>query len=169
MTVTGMVRPGASAPSDTDATGDAGTGAGIALRISFVIALAATLGSLFVSEVLGYAPCVLCWYQRMAMFPLAVIFFVALWSGDARYARYSLPLASLGLAIAVYHNLLYYGVIPETIAPCEQGVSCTTRQVEILGFVTVPLMSLAAFLCLAALEVLTLRRPQIEARKESSR
>ena len=124
---------------------------GIQLPLSFLIALAGTLGSLFASEVLGYPPCVLCWYQRIAMYPLTVIYFVALWSEDRSYARYSLPLAGIGLAVAVYHNLLYYGVIPESITPCTQGVSCTERQVELLGFVTVPLMSLAAFLCLCAL------------------
>jgi disulfide bond formation protein DsbB len=123
----------------------------LALRVSFLIALAATLASLFVSEVLGYPPCSLCWYQRIAMYPLALIFFVALWSGDTGHARYSLPLAGLGAFIALYHNLLYYGVISEPILPCQEGVSCTERQVELFGFVTVPLMSLAAFLSLCIL------------------
>ena len=127
------------------------------LRISFVFALVATLGSLFVSEVLDYAPCVLCWYQRIAMFPLSAIFFVALWFDDRDYVRYSLPLCTIGLVIALYHNLLYYGVIPETIAPCTQGVSCTDSQ-QLVGFVTVPLLSLAAFLCLGALDVVALAR-----------
>ncbi len=127
------------------------------LCVSFVIALAATLGSLFVSEVLGYPPCVLCWYQRIAMYPLTLIFFVALWSGDRGYARYSLPLCALGAVLAAYHNLLYYGVIPETISPCQQGVSCTTRQIELFGFVTVPLMSLVTFLGLGAVGVAALR------------
>jgi disulfide bond formation protein DsbB len=154
----------------TGAVGEASTAAhrrpvaNAPLQISFVIALGATLGSLFVSEVLGYPPCVLCWYQRMAMFPLAVVFFVALWTGDARHGRYSLPFVAIGLAIAIYHNLLYYGLIPDTITPCEQGVSCTTRQVELFGFVTVPLMSLAAFLGLGALGILSQRREE-----ESSR
>jgi len=133
---------------------------GLALRASFLIALAATLGSLFVSEVLQYPPCVLCWYQRMAMFPLGVVFLVALWCDDRSYARYSLPFCAIGLAIAGYHNLLYYGVIPEAITPCTQGVSCTARQVELFGFVTVPLMSFAAFACLAALGVLALDRKE---------
>ena len=52
---------------------------------------------------------------------------------------------NLGLAIAVYHNLLYYGVLPESAQPCRLGVSCTTRQIEWLGFITIPLMSLVAF------------------------
>jgi len=128
------------------------------LRAGFVIALAATLGSLFVSEVLGYPPCVLCWYQRIAMYPLTVVFGVALWSEDRSYPRYSLPFCVLGLLIAGYHNLLYYGVIPEAITPCQQGVSCTDRQVELLGFITVPLMSLATFICIGALGIAALDR-----------
>ena len=132
----------------------------LGLCASFMVALAATLGSLFASEVLGYPPCELCWYQRIAMYPLPAIFFVALWSGDRRYARYSLPLCVLGAALAVYHNLLYYGVIPESIAPCREGVSCTTRQVELLGFVTIPLRSLVTFLGLGALGAAALRRQE---------
>ena len=128
------------------------------LQVGFVVALGASLGSLLFSEVLGYPPCALCWYQRMAMFPLAVVLFVALWSDDREHARYSLPLAVIGLLIAAYHNLLYYGVIPETITPCEQGVSCTTRQIELLGFITIPLLSLAAFATLCALGVISVRR-----------
>jgi len=119
-----------------------------------VVALAATLGSLFVSEVLKYPPCSLCWYQRMAMFPLTVVCFVGLWSEDRNWTRYALPLVAIGLAIAVYHNLLYYGVIPEPIVLCTGGVACTEKQVEWLGFVTVPLMSLSAFVLLGALAVL---------------
>ena len=138
----------------------AASGLDLGLCASFVIALAATLGSLFASEVLGYPPCVLCWYQRIAMYPLTLIFFVALWSGDRRHARYSLPLCVLGAALAAYHNLLYYGVIPESISPCREGVSCTTRQVELLGFVTIPLMSLVTFLGLGALGAVGLRREE---------
>ncbi len=121
------------------------------LRISFVLVLVATLGSLFVSEVLGYPPCALCWYQRIAMYPLVIVFLVALWCDDGRYARYSLPLSLVGLVIASYHNLLYYGFISELITPCQQGISCNARQVELGGFVTVPLMSLAAFVALSML------------------
>lgn len=146
-----------------DVSADSGAhapGLDLGLCASFALALGATLGSLFAGEVLGYPPCALCWYQRIAMYPLALVFFVALWSGDRGYARYSLPLCALGAALAVYHNLLYYGVIPETISPCGQGVSCTERQVELLGFVTLPLLSLVTFLGLGALGVVALRREE---------
>jgi disulfide bond formation protein DsbB len=108
-------------------------------------ALIATLGSLFFSEIMQLTPCVLCWYQRILMYPLVLILTVGILSRDSRLRRYVLPLALIGLAIAVYHNLLYYGIISESIAPCTAGVSCTTRQIEWLGFITIPLMSLTAF------------------------
>jgi disulfide bond formation protein DsbB len=110
------------------------------------IALVATLGSLFFSEVMGLPPCILCWYQRIAMYPLVVVIGVGILLRDARVTLYALPLALAGLALSVYHNLLYYGFVPESITPCAEGVSCTTVQIEWLGFVTIPLMALVAFL-----------------------
>src|SRR5688572_10622372 len=97
------------------------------LRASFILALASTVGSLFFSEVLKYPPCTLCWYQRIFMMPLVFVFGSALWTNDNKYLKYSLPLTVVGLIIATYHNLLYYGIIPEGITPCTQGVSCTTK------------------------------------------
>lgn len=108
-------------------------------------ALIATLGSLFFSEIMQLTPCVLCWYQRITMYPLLLILTVGILLRDQRLRFYVLPLSLIGLAIAVYHNLLYYKVIPESIAPCTAGVSCTTRQIEWFGFITIPLMALTAF------------------------
>jgi disulfide bond formation protein DsbB len=79
------------------------------------------------------------------MYPLAVILTVGILSRDSHVRRYVVPLALIGLTIAVYHNLLYYGILPESITPCTAGVSCTSRQIEWLGFITIPLMSLTAF------------------------
>jgi disulfide bond formation protein DsbB len=112
---------------------------------AWIIALTATVGSLFFSEVMILPPCVLCWYQRIAMYPLVLIIGVGIVLRDRRMKYYALPVCLSGLAIAVYHNLLYYGVIPDSITPCTQGISCTSVQIEWLGFVTIPLMSLAAF------------------------
>lgn len=123
----------------------------------FTIALIATLGSLYFGEVLGYPPCTLCWYQRICMYPLAVIFGVAAWSEDRHFLKYSLPLSATGLLIASYHLLLYYGLISESITPCTQGVSCTTKQIELLGFLTIPLMSWLSFCTISAMSVLVIR------------
>lgn len=120
----------------------------------WVTALVATAGSLFFSEVMELPPCVLCWYQRIAMYPLVLIVGTGIALRDARWKMYSLPLMLAGLAVSVYHNLLYYGVIPESITPCKQGISCTTVQIEWLGFITIPLMALLAFVLACALTLL---------------
>jgi disulfide bond formation protein DsbB len=111
----------------------------------WAVSLVATLGSLFFSEVMRLPPCVLCWYQRICMYPLVVVATMGLLARDGGAARYAWPFAVLGLAVALYHNLLYYHLIPDSITPCAQGVSCTTRQIEWLGVITIPLLSLAAF------------------------
>jgi disulfide bond formation protein DsbB len=115
------------------------------IYLVWTIALVSMVGSLFFSEVMQLPPCVLCWYQRIAMYPLVLIIGIGIVSHDARMKIYALPLSLIGLAIAVYHNLLYYGVIPESLTPCQQGFSCTSRQIEWLGFITIPLLSLTAF------------------------
>ena len=117
----------------------------IPLFAAWVVSLVATLGSLYFSEVMLLPPCVLCWYQRICMYPIAVILTVGLAGHDRRVPRYVWPLALVGLAIAIYHNLLYYDVILETFAPCGAGVSCTDRQIEWIGFITIPLLSFAGF------------------------
>lgn len=123
----------------------AGDTAWLPLLFVWIVSLVATLGSLFFSEVMRLPPCVLCWYQRICMYPLVVISTIGLLRRDTGSPGYAWPLAGAGLAIATYHNLLYYGVIPDAITPCAQGVSCTSRQIEWLGFITIPLLSLTAF------------------------
>lgn len=117
--------------------------------MAWLLALLATAGSLFFSEVMQLPPCILCWYQRIAMYSLVVILGSGIIARDGRMKIYALPLCLIGLAISVYHNLLYYGILPESIAPCVEGISCTSRQIEWLGFITIPLMALTAFISIA--------------------
>jgi disulfide bond formation protein DsbB len=117
--------------------------------LAWIMALVATVGSLFFSEVMQLPPCVLCWYQRIAMYPLVAIIGIGIITGDNRLKNYAFPLCLIGLAISIYHNLLYYGLIPESITPCTEGISCTSRQIEWLGFITIPLMALTAFVGVA--------------------
>ena len=84
------------------------------------------------------------------MYPLVIIFGVGLWQEDRGAARYAMPFIVMGTLIAAYHNLLYYGFISETLAPCKLGVSCTAKQISIAGFISIPLLSLGGFLALAA-------------------
>jgi len=80
------------------------------------------------------------------MYPLVLIIGVGIITRDSRMKSYALPICLVGLAISIYHNLLYYGILPESIAPCTEGISCTSRQIEWLGFITIPLLALAAFI-----------------------
>lgn len=91
------------------------------------------------------------------MYPLVVILGSALWNDESRFYRAALPLSTIGLLIAAYHNLLYYGIIPDSITPCSQGVSCTSKQVEIFGFLTIPLMSLISFMLLTSLGFIAMK------------
>lgn len=120
---------------------------------AWFVALVAMAGSLFFSEVMELPPCILCWYQRIAMYPLVVIIAVGIATRDVRWKFYALPLSLIGLAISIYHNLLYYHLIPESITPCKEGLSCTTVQIEWLGFITIPLMALTAFVLISLLTI----------------
>jgi len=119
--------------------------------IAWLTSLAATLGSLFFSEVMRLPPCVLCWYQRIALYPLVAIIAVGISAKDARFTKYCWPFVMAGGAIALYHNLLYYRWIPESLSACTEGVPCTTRQIEWLGFISIPFLSLLAFAFIAIL------------------
>ena len=113
--------------------------------LSWVMALMATLGSLFFSEVMKYPPCVLCWYQRICMYPMVLIILAGLFPLTKSLFRFSLPLLSLGWIIAFYHNLLYYKILPESAAPCVQGISCTSKHIEWLGFYHHPFFVISCF------------------------
>ncbi len=115
------------------------------LFVAWLVGVVATMGSLFFSEVMHLPPCLLCWYQRICMYPLAVVATVGLSTHDQYVSRYMWPLALVGVSVAGYHNLLYYHLIPDSLAPCTAGVSCTDVQLEWLGFITIPLLSLTAF------------------------
>ncbi len=117
----------------------------IPLYLAWLQSVIAMAGSLFFSEVLHFPPCVLCWYQRICMYPLVAILTVGIFRKDKQVATYVLPLAIIGWCIALYHNLLYYQILPESMAPCVAGVSCTTKFISWFGFVTIPLLSFTAF------------------------
>ena len=123
--------------------------------LAWLLAAVSTLGALFLGEVMGYAPCVLCWYQRIFMFPLVFVLAVGLFPFDPRVVRYGLPLAIGGWLVAAYHQLLTAGIIPESATPCTKGVPCGLVQVEWFGFITIPTLSLAGFTTIVALLLIT--------------
>jgi disulfide bond formation protein DsbB len=117
----------------------------------WLIAAASVLGALFFSEVMALPPCLLCWYQRICMFPLVLILPAGLFPFDPKIVRYALPLSLVGGAIAVFHLLLVAGIVPESVTPCTQGVPCSETQIEWFGFVTIPLLSVVAFAAISVL------------------
>lgn len=121
----------------------------------WLVAAIATLGALFMSEVMGLAPCVLCWYQRIFMFPLVFVLAAGLFPFDRRVLRYALPLVVAGWSVGVFHLLLIAGYIPKSATPCSQGVPCSQVEVEWFGFVTIPLLSVVAFSVIFALLIST--------------
>lgn len=79
------------------------------------------------------------------MYPLVIILLTGLFPLSRQVLKYAVPLTGIGWMISVYHNLLYYKILPESAAPCIQGISCTTVQIQWLGFITIPFLSFAAF------------------------
>jgi disulfide bond formation protein DsbB len=130
----------------------------ILLFSAWLIAAVATAGSLFFSYVMGFAPCVLCWYQRIFLFPLVIVLARGLFPLDRAVVRYALPLAALGWLVAGYHNLVYAGFIPERLQPCTQGVSCTEEYIELFGFLSIPMLSWLGFTALTAILLVVHRR-----------
>ena len=126
----------------------------LSVYLAWAVALTATLGSLYFQYVLRLTPCVLCWYQRIEMYPLVIVLAVAILRKERKIYQYVLPLSIIGMCIALYHYLLYIKIIPDTYAPCTTGVSCTTRLIEWFGFVNIPLLSLIAFTIITLLMIM---------------
>lgn len=129
------------------------------LFAAWTLAGISTFGALFVGEVMGQMPCVLCWYQRIAMFPLALILGVAAFRNDAGIWRYALPVALAGLAVAGYHSLMYAGVLTAPIEPCRAGPSCSGDGMVVLG-VPLPFMATASFAAISTLLAILARNPK---------
>ena len=123
---------------------------------AWTIAFGATAGSLYFSDIVGFVPCLFCWYQRIAMYPLVVVLGVGLLRADTGVWRFALPLPVIGLGMAAYHVALQFQPTLELI-PCDSGVPCSGRYVAAFGFVSIPVMAGAAFMMLIALLLLVRR------------
>ncbi|ALW88425.1 disulfide bond formation protein B [Deinococcus actinosclerus] len=122
------------------------------LYAAWVVSLIATLGSLYFSEIRHFNPCVLCWFQRICMYPLAIILGVAALTGDLHVRRYALPLAGTGVLIALYQNLETWGVVPVLRAcTADPSASCGTpwpvwgMNSPLNTVLTIPVLSMIAF------------------------
>ncbi len=111
------------------------------IYFAWIINIVSLAGSMYFSNVMMLPPCVLCWFQRICIFPMSFILAVGFLKKDKNVLWYALPLVCIGWVISLYHNLLYYKIIQEAISMCTSGVSCTSKQIEYFGFITIPLMA----------------------------
>jgi disulfide bond formation protein DsbB len=117
------------------------------LYFAWIIAIIATCSSLYLSEVMGFLPCKLCWYQRICMYPLVLLLGVAVFKKDKGVIKYALPLSIIGGCTSIYHYLIQRFPSLESIAPCRGGmeVPCNVDYLNWYGFITIPLLALIAF------------------------
>ena len=121
-----------------------------AVWLAWVVALVATVGSLMYSELFHYVPCRLCWFQRIAMYPLAIVLLVGAIRREVAVKFYAIPIALIGLVISVYHNVLqFYPSLEGT--SCDPLVPCSARSIEMFGFMDLPFMAGAGFIVIAVL------------------
>lgn len=121
----------------------------LTLHFVFLVALVATAGSLFFSLYADFAPCELCWYQRIFMYPLVLLFGLGLWRDERKAMEYAVPLVAIGWLVAAYHNYIYFLGTRATSCSLEAEVSCITPYFTEYGYVTIPVMSMTAFSLIA--------------------
>lgn len=109
-----------------------------------IVSLSATIGSLIYSIGIGYPPCELCWYQRIFIYPMAILCLTSAISKKALHSVYIWVLTIMGLIISLYHNLIYY--TEYSPLPCDASASCTAKYVHEYGFMSIPLMALMLFI-----------------------
>ncbi|MFJ7935470.1 disulfide oxidoreductase [Sporosarcina sp. NPDC096371] len=123
----------------------------------WTVSLVATLGSLYFSEVRGYEPCTLCWYQRILMYPIVLISGVALFQKNARIALTTAVFAVIGGSISLYHYGIQKLSFLSDSAPSCGNVSCTGQYINYLGFITIPFLALVAFVLIFITSILILK------------
>lgn len=134
----------------TDATTD-NPGAWNFAFAAFLVAMAATAGSLFFSNVMSVPVCELCWYQRIALYPLVVIIGIGLFPWNPGMLRTAVTFTAIGWLTAVFHLLLIAGLIPENARPCIQGIPCSETHFYLFGLLNIPTLSLLTFGLIGAL------------------
>ena len=130
---------------------------GAELALAWVVALVATLGSLYFSEVADFIPCRLCWFQRIAMYPLALLLGIAAFRRDVGIRIYAIPLAAIGAVISIYHLALEWGLVEVSLV-CEVDNPCSTVLFRQFGFISLPFLALTAFLLIIAFLLIPYRR-----------
>ena len=126
-----------------------------AMLLASLVAVGATLGSLYFSEMREFLPCEWCWYQRIAMYPLAVLLPIATFRRDRRIIPYALVLSLAGAGLSIYHYQLQ--AFPSQGSSCSLNASCTYRWIEVFGFVSIPMLALGSFVLISILLLSTPR------------
>lgn len=119
--------------------------------IAWIVSVAAVIGSLYFSEVKGFIPCELCWYQRILMYPLIIVLGVGFYKKDRNVIFYSLPLSVIGIAVSFIHYLHQKTPLFNKVIQCTAGVPCSGQYINLLGFITIPFLALVAFILITAL------------------
>ena len=122
------------------------------VAVVLVISASAMMGSLTLSEILGFLPCQLCWYQRISMYPIAVISFIALLTNDT-IKKYVLTLSVVGVLVSIYHILLQ--MFPTILECNDETAKCSAVQFAQYGYITIPVMSFTAFLLVILVSLFT--------------
>jgi disulfide bond formation protein DsbB len=125
-----------------------------AILLSLIISAAATMGSLYFSEILGFEPCELCWFQRIFMYPQVILFAAALWRKKKDILIYSIPLTLFGAIISIYQNYLVVASTSGQTICTTTGPSCVVEYFLTFGFINIPVMALTAFLLLLAIALI---------------
>lgn len=123
----------------------------VALPLAWLVAAVTTAGSLYYSKVQGYVPCELCWYQRIVLYPFAVILAIAAWRRDCAIRIYAIPVLCIGVVISVYHSWIQWFPPASGTSFCTTDTPCTLKYVDEFGFVTLPFMALSAAAVIIAL------------------
>jgi disulfide bond formation protein DsbB len=133
---------------------------GYELWLAFVVAAVATGGSLFFSEIAGFIPCELCWYQRICMYPLSITTLMAALAADHRVARYLLPFPIAGAAVSTYHLLVENHVVKEQQACLATAGGCAVKWINEFGYMTIPTLALTGFALAFAFLLLAVFEPE---------
>ncbi len=140
-----------------------------AMYVALIVAWVATLGSLYFSDVLGYVPCQLCWYQRIFMYPMALLIALGLLRFDKNLPHLVIPFTVIGGAISAYHYLLQKTDLFDAAATCQVGVPCSTAWINWFGFITIPFLALLAFFLITMFSVVAVFANEPQRREEQSR
>lgn len=130
------------------------------LYIALIVAWTATLGSLYFSEIRHFIPCTLCWYQRILMYPLAIILLIGIIRRDQGIAYYVLPFSSVGILVSSYHYLHQKTDLFSDSTACTSGVPCTATWINWFGIVTIPFLALLTFIIITLAMIFYLSQGQ---------